>query len=187
MRVAVRFSLWRKYREPDLSTVAGADAVASNYPGDVGLVAGVFGVIACLVSGRLFGKPVERTSKAGRQFATAKLRVASADGESLFVGVVAFSSHVIEALLALDPDDNMALSGTLKAGAYADKDGTPRPSLDIVASQILTAYAVGKKRKAVAQREAAPAEQLELPSVATADVAESAGVKEPEFDDAIPF
>ena len=171
-----------------MSTAAGANAVASNYPGDVGLVAGVFGVtIACLVSGRLLGKPVERTSKAGRQFATAKLRVAIADGESLFVGVVAFSSHVIQALLALDPDDNMALSGTLKAGAYADKDGTPRPSLDIVASQILTAYAVGKKRKAVGQREAAPAEQLELPSVAIADVAESAGVKEPEFDDALPF
>lgn len=149
-------------------------------------------VIACLISGRLFGTPVERTSKAGRRFATGKLRVAVADGESVFVSLVAFSGHVVTALLALTDGDSVALAGELKATAFTDKDGAARPSLDLVAHQVLTAYAVGKKRKAVSQRDSAlrpddEPPQLDLAGAHAPDVAESSATKEHEFDDEIPF
>ena len=43
----------------------------------------------------------------------------------------------------------MALAGTLTPKAWIDKDGTPRPTLDLVASQVLSAYHVTRKRKAL--------------------------------------
>ena len=42
----------------------------------------------------------------------------------------------------------MALAGTLKAGAWIDRDGNARPSLDLVAAQVMTVYGLAKKRKA---------------------------------------
>ena len=52
------------------------------------------------------------------------------------------------ALSRTDAGDAVALAGTLKAGAWIDRDGNARPSLDLVAAQVLTVYALAKKRKA---------------------------------------
>ena len=71
-----------------------------------------------------------------------------ADGDAVFVNVVAFSETAGAALLALDAGDAVALAGTLKAGAWVDRDGNARPSLDLVAAQVMTAYGLAKKRKA---------------------------------------
>ena len=79
---------------------------------------------------------------------TAKARAAVADGDAVFVNVAAFSETAAAALLALDAGDAVALAGTLKAGAGIDRDGNARPSLDLVATQVLTVYALAKKRKA---------------------------------------
>ena len=61
-----------------------------------------------------------------------------------------FSETAGAALLALHPGDGLAVAGTLRAGAWTDREGTARPSLDIVVSQVLTAYGLAKKRRAVA-------------------------------------
>lgn len=65
------------------------------------------------------------------------------------VNVIAFSPAACEALLALDEGDAVALVGTLTPKAWIDKDGTPRPALDLVASQVLSDYHVTRKRKAL--------------------------------------
>ena len=42
----------------------------------------------------------------------------------------------------------LALAGALKAGAWIDRNGNARPSLDLVAAQVLAVYGLAKKRKA---------------------------------------
>lgn len=44
-----------------------------------------------LIGGKVYGKPAERAGQSGKRFATAKVRAAGGDGESLFVNVIAFS------------------------------------------------------------------------------------------------
>ena len=103
-----------------------------------------------LIAGKLYGNPKQHTSKAGKPFAVAKVRCAAGDGESLFVNVIAFDVTTCAALLALGDGDSVALAGMLTPKVWMDKDGYARPTLDIVAAQVLTAYHVTRKRKAVA-------------------------------------
>lgn len=108
-----------------------------------------------LIAGKLYGVPQERTSKTGKPFAVAKVVCAAGDGESLFVSVIAFSHSVCAALLALGDGDSVALAGMLTPKVWTDREGNARPALDIVAAQVLTAYHVTRKRKAVANDEPA--------------------------------
>lgn len=112
-----------------------------------------------LIAGKLYGQPAERMGKAGKSFAVAKVRAASGDGESLFVNVIAFDAAPCAALLALGDGDSVALSGSLTPKVWTDKQGNARPSLDMVAAQVLTAYHVTKKRKAMAGDRPAPQRQ----------------------------
>lgn len=104
-----------------------------------------------LISGKVYGKPEVRTGKNGSPFVRAKVRAAAGDGESLFVNVIAFADDARAALLALDDGDSVALSGSLTPKVWTDKDGETRPSLDMVAHAVMTAYHVKRKRQA-AQR-----------------------------------
>ena len=54
-----------------------------------------------------------------------------------------------EALLALGEGNAVALAGTLTPKTWLDKNGTPQPAFDLVASQVLSAYHVTRKRKAL--------------------------------------
>lgn len=107
-------------------------------------------MIEALITGKLHQRAEERTGKTGRQFVTAKVRAAVGEAEGVFVNVVAFSESACAALLALDAGDSLALAGTLKAGAWIDREGNPRPSLDLVAAQVLTLYGLKRRRAAVA-------------------------------------
>jgi single-stranded DNA-binding protein len=100
-----------------------------------------------LVVGKLYQPAEQRTSKTGRPFVTCKVRAAVAEGESVFVNSIAFSESACAALLALDAGDSLALAGTVKPGAWVDREGNARPSLDIVAAQVLTVYGLKKKRE----------------------------------------
>lgn len=114
-------------------------------------------MIDALISGKLYGQPTERTSKTGKPFALAKVRAAGGDGESLFVNVIAFDTAPCTALLALGDGDSVALSGSLTPKVWTDKEGNARPGLDLVAHQVLTAYAVTRKRNTTRQNATAPA------------------------------
>ncbi len=102
-----------------------------------------------LIAGKLYGQPAERMGKSGKPFAVAKVRCAAGDGEAVFVNVICFDAPPCTALLALNEGDSIALAGTLTPKVWTDKQGIARPSLDMVAHQVLTAYHVTKKRRAV--------------------------------------
>jgi single-stranded DNA-binding protein len=62
--------------------------------------------------------------------------------------VVAFSESAGAALLALSEGDSLAIGGTLKPGAWTDREGNARPQLDMVAAQVMTLYALKRRRDA---------------------------------------
>jgi single-stranded DNA-binding protein len=125
----------------------------------------VFDVIDALISGRLYGTPTGRTSSGGSAYVTAKVRVSTRAGECLFINVIAFADTATTALLALADGDAVALAGELTPKAYAAKDGTARPSVDLLAHSVLSEYHVVRKRKAVRGSDALPFDD-ELPGAA---------------------
>lgn len=106
-------------------------------------------MIDAIVAGKLFGSPETKTAKTGRAFTTAKVRAATAEGESIFVNVVAFSDTAQAALQALGDGDAVSLAGTITPKAWTDRNGNTRPALDMVAAQVMTAYTVSRKRRAM--------------------------------------
>ncbi len=107
-------------------------------------------MIDALISGKLYGTAQQRTGKNGKPFTVAKVRLISDDGEQLFVNVITFAADAGAALMALNEGDALAIAGTLTPRVWTDKQGTARPALDMTATQVLTAYHVTRKRKAVA-------------------------------------
>ena len=107
-------------------------------------------MIDALIAGKLTAAPEQRTGKNGKGFITCKVRAAGGDGEGIFVNVIAFSASACTALLTLGEGDSLALAGSLTPKAWLDRDGAAKPALDLVAHQVLTAYAVQRKRKAAA-------------------------------------
>lgn len=102
-------------------------------------------MIDALIAGKIHGTPTERTGKSGKPFALAKIRTTAINGESQFVSVIAFDDGPMAALLGLSEGDSVAVTGPLKVGTWQDKDGHHRPTLDIVAQQVLTVYQVRHK------------------------------------------
>ncbi len=113
-------------------------------------------MIDALVAGKLYGQPQQRTGKTGQPYVTAKLRAADGQGDRQFINVIAFHRTACEALMALGEGDSAALSGSLTIGTWTDKDGSVRPSLNLQAHVVLTAYHVTRKRQAVAQDKDGP-------------------------------
>ncbi|TAM89001.1 MAG: single-stranded DNA-binding protein [Candidimonas sp.] len=106
-------------------------------------------MIDALIAGKLYGAPKSGTGKTGNTYTTAKVKVATAQGETLLCGVIAFDDSAQTALQALGDGDAVALAGTLTPKVYQAKDGEYRPGLDMVAHGVLTAYHVRHKRQAV--------------------------------------
>jgi single-stranded DNA-binding protein len=98
-----------------------------------------------LISGRLHGTPEKRIGKNGAPFVVAKVLAASCDAENIIVNVIAFESGTSKALLNLEDGDSVALAGNLTPKVWTDKQGAARPSLDMVAHQILSAYDISRK------------------------------------------
>lgn len=100
-----------------------------------------------LVAGTLVGLAETRQGKNGSTFALAKVKATAGDGESLIVNVIAFAAEASAALMALDDGDAVALAGALTPKVWTDKQGNIRPALDMVATQVLTAYHAARKQQ----------------------------------------
>jgi single-stranded DNA-binding protein len=103
-------------------------------------------MIEGLIAGKLVGVAETREGKNGSSFALAKVKASAGDGESLIVNVIAFAAEASAALMALDDGDALALSGALTPKVWTDKQGNTRPALDMIATQVLSAYHVNRKR-----------------------------------------
>ena len=91
-----------------------------------------------LVAGRLYGEAERRTDKAGKAYSLAKVRASTAEGEVLFVNVIAFDDDLCASLHRLYDGDSVALSGSLNPRVWTDKQGNARPALDMVAHRLIS-------------------------------------------------
>jgi hypothetical protein len=98
-----------------------------------------------LIAGRLMGDASRRVDKAGRTYIVARVLARNKVDEEFIVNVIAFDEAPCAALLALADGDALSLSGALTPKVWTDKQGVVRPSLDLVAAQVMTAYHVGRK------------------------------------------
>ena len=105
-------------------------------------------MIDALISGRLRGAPPRKQSANRKPYATFRMAAADKDGESRLLSCIAFNRAAVDALQRLDDGDALAVAGEVKLTAWAAADGSPRCGLDVTAHQVLTAYAVTRKRKA---------------------------------------
>jgi hypothetical protein len=104
-------------------------------------------MIEVLIAGHLVGLAETRQGKNDSTFALAKVKAIAGDGESLIVNVIAFAAEASAALMALDDGDAVALAGALTPKVWTDKQGNTRPALDMVATQVLTAYHAARKQQ----------------------------------------
>ena len=112
-------------------------------------------MLSVLVSGSLVTDPRERTSAAGKAFATASMRVPAEDAEAMMVSIIAFNADAVTALLALGKGDSCAIAGRAKLTAW-EKDGEQRHGLSMVADRVLTVYQASKARKTARDTEDVP-------------------------------
>ena len=102
-----------------------------------------------LVNGQLFRAPEQRTSKTGKPYVTATLKVK--DGEaSQWWRVTAFSESAQAEIMRLAEGDSLAVQGAFKAELYQPEGGEARVSLSIVADQVLALRRPPKERKRTA-------------------------------------
>lgn len=99
-----------------------------------------------LATGTLVADPKRRTSTAGKDFATASLRVPADDSETMLVSVIAFNVDAVAALLALAKGDACAVTGRAKLTNW-EKDGAEHHGLSVTADQVLSMYQIEKRRK----------------------------------------
>lgn len=111
-------------------------------------------MIRALISGELFADPIERTTAAGKPFATARLSVPQAEGDRLFASLVTFEADAVARLLQLKKGASVSAAGTLKVATWQARDGATKPSLDLVADEIASTTPRPRKPKAPSKAQA---------------------------------
>lgn len=96
-----------------------------------------------LVAGRLMGEASRRVDKAGRGYIVARVLARNRADEEFIVNVIAFDEAAGQALVALRDGESLSLSGGLTPKVWTDKQGIVRPSLDMVATHVLSAHLAG--------------------------------------------
>lgn len=104
-----------------------------------------------LIAGRLMGGASRRTDKMGRGYTVARVLARNKTDEEFIVNVIAFDDAVCAALLALADGDALSLTGSITPKVWTDKQGIARPSLDLVATQVMTAFDVSRKQAALGE------------------------------------
>lgn len=106
-------------------------------------------MIGAIVTGPLVGDPVERTTREGKPFVTATMRVAAGE-DAIFVGLAAFNETAAARLRQMRAGGAASACGVLEPTRWTGKDGTERTGWRLTASEVLTAYAATKKGRGAA-------------------------------------
>ena len=104
-------------------------------------------MIDALISGRLRGAVMPRTTGAGKPFAVWRMATTDKNGDSVLCSCIAFSHTAIEAAQRLSDGDSIAVSGEAAISTWQGGDGAQRHGLDVLVHGVLTAYHLGRKRK----------------------------------------
>ena len=109
-----------------------------------------------LINGRLVKPVQQRTASNGSPFAVAQVSVPTEADESLLASCIAFSRSAVDALLALDKGDAVALAGRAKLSSWTGSDGATKHGLNVTVDAVLTPYHVQRRRKAAQGGDSAP-------------------------------
>jgi single-stranded DNA-binding protein len=101
-----------------------------------------------LATGTLTADPQSRTSKSGNDFAIGNIRVATGEGEPVFVSLIAFADKAPN-LLGHRQGSTIAVAGRATFKSWTGKDGAEKHGLSVVVEQIVSAAAA---RRAEASR-----------------------------------
>ena len=99
-----------------------------------------------LISGALFRAPEQKTSKTGRPYVSATLRVVNGN-EAHFWRIFVFSESAQAEMMRLGEGDAIACQGTPKFELYMPVGAAPRISLSMTADHVLALRQAPKERK----------------------------------------
>jgi single-stranded DNA-binding protein len=125
-----------------------------------------------LVSGALSRAPELKTSKSGKPYVTATIKVA-ADNAAEFWSVLAFSESAQAELMRLVEGDKVSVQGSLKVEPYTARDGQNRINRTVFADHVLALRRPPRERKPKAEK--------------TERGASGLSNREADTNDAIPF
>ena len=137
-------------------------------------------MIRALITGTIYGEPQARTSQAGKQYATAKVKADSGKGEGgvVWCSVIAFGEHA-DRLMMLANGAALSISGKAEVSGWLDKQGEPKAGLSLVVDDLATLK--GKPRPPQADADTRPGRPAPQPSKTAHGPA-----PRPDFDDALP-
>lgn len=105
-------------------------------------------MIDALISGRLRGAVTMRTTTTGKPYALWRVSTTDKTGASVQCSCIAFSQTAIDGAQRLSDGDSIAVSGEASISAWQASDGAARHGLDVLVHVVMTAYHLGRKRKA---------------------------------------
>jgi single-stranded DNA-binding protein len=108
-----------------------------------------------LVSGTLSRAPELKTSKSGKPYVTATIKVA-ADNATEFWSALAFSEIAHAELMRLVEGDKVSVQGSLKVEPYTGRDGQTRINRTVFADHVLALRQPPRERKSRASASSAP-------------------------------
>ncbi|MCC7414278.1 MAG: single-stranded DNA-binding protein [Gammaproteobacteria bacterium] len=107
-------------------------------------------MIGAVVSGTLVGDPVERTTRTGARYVTVTVRVPAGDDAQL-IGVAAFDQRAAERLMQMRAGGAVSACGVMEPTRWTGRDGAERTGWRMTASEIMTAYGAGQRRRRSAE------------------------------------
>jgi single-stranded DNA-binding protein len=107
-------------------------------------------MLSILLEGVLAAAPVRRMSSKNTPFATAQMRAAGEDGETVWCSLIAFSDTAVDALLALHAGDAVAIAGHASLNHWESSTGEHRVGLRVTVQRVLTVFDAGQRRKRAA-------------------------------------
>jgi single-stranded DNA-binding protein len=149
-----------------------------------------------MTTGVLFKPAEERTSsKTGRVFVSATLKVGGETGNAEFWSITAFSESVQAELLRLGAGDALSAQGKAKFELYTSNDGKPKISKTIFCDHVLALRQPPRERKPKAPpvgskaADATVKQSIVPPSSESSRSAASSTESAPSsfYDDEIPF
>lgn len=105
-------------------------------------------MIDALISGRMRGTVNLRTTKNGTPFGVWRMATTDKNGDGVLCSCIAFSQTTIDAAQRMADGDSIAVTGEAAISTWQGNDGTQRHGLDVTVYGVLTAYHLGRKRKA---------------------------------------
>jgi single-stranded DNA-binding protein len=143
-----------------------------------------------LVTGALARAPETKTSKAGKPYVMASIKVA-ADNAIDYWSVLVFSETAQAELARLGEGDKVSVQGSLKVATYVAKDGETKINRTLFADCVLALRQPPREKKAKAApalvSDDAPRGTRMADPARVAEFTRKAAAAAPEFGDDIPF